>query len=71
MPGPPWPSRSPYVLALMVFIVVCLFNSIRTTLLIWLIMPLFIIGVTAGLLLTRHAVRVHGPARRARAWAAS
>jgi multidrug efflux pump subunit AcrB len=43
----------PYVLALMVFIVVCLFNSIRTTLLIWLIMPMVIIGVTAGLLLTR------------------
>jgi multidrug efflux pump subunit AcrB len=42
----------PYVLALMVFIVVCLFNSIRTTLLIWLIMPLAIIGVTTGLLLT-------------------
>jgi multidrug efflux pump subunit AcrB len=36
----------------MVFIVVCLFNSIRTTLLIWLIMPLAIIGVTTGLLLT-------------------
>jgi multidrug efflux pump subunit AcrB len=42
----------PYFLALMVFIVVCLFNSIRTTLLIWLIMPLSIIGVTVGLLLT-------------------
>jgi multidrug efflux pump subunit AcrB len=42
----------PYVLALRVFIVVCLFNSIRTTLLIWLIMPLAIIGVTLGLLLT-------------------
>jgi multidrug efflux pump subunit AcrB len=42
----------PYVLALMVFIVVCLFNSIRTTVLIWLIMPLAIIGVTTGLLLT-------------------
>jgi multidrug efflux pump subunit AcrB len=42
----------PYVLALMVFIVVCLFNSIRTTVLIWLIMPLAIVGVTAGLLLT-------------------
>jgi multidrug efflux pump subunit AcrB len=36
----------------MVFIVVCLFNSIRSTLLIWLIMPLAIIGVSAGLLLT-------------------
>ncbi len=42
----------PYVLALMVFIVVCLFNSVRTTLLIWLVMPLAIIGVTTGLLLT-------------------
>ena len=42
----------PYVLALMVFIVVCLFNSVRTTILIWLIIPLFIIAVTAGLLLT-------------------
>jgi multidrug efflux pump subunit AcrB len=42
----------PYFVALMVFIVVCLFNSIRTTLLIWLIMPLCLIGVTAGLLLT-------------------
>src|SRR5262245_42110794 len=42
----------PYVLALMVFIVVCLFNSIRTTVLIWLIMPLVVIGVTTGLLVT-------------------
>ena len=42
----------PFVLALMVFIVVCLFNSIRTTLLVWLIVPLAIIGVHGGLLLT-------------------
>ncbi|MEZ6073482.1 MAG: efflux RND transporter permease subunit [Pirellulales bacterium] len=42
----------PLVLALMVFIVVGLFNSFRVTLLIWLIMPLAIIGVTAGLLIT-------------------
>jgi multidrug efflux pump subunit AcrB len=42
----------PAVLALMVLIVVCLFNSMRTTLLIWLIIPLAVIGVTAGLLLT-------------------
>jgi multidrug efflux pump subunit AcrB len=42
----------PYALALMVLIVVCLFNSIRTTLLVWLIVPLALIGVTAGLLLT-------------------
>ena len=31
---------------------VCLFNSIRTTLVIWFTVPLCIIGVTAGLLLT-------------------
>jgi multidrug efflux pump subunit AcrB len=42
----------PYFVATMVFIVVCLFNSIRTTFLIWLIMPMAIIGVTVGLLLT-------------------
>jgi multidrug efflux pump subunit AcrB len=42
----------PAVLALMVFIVVCLFNSLRTTALIWLIMPLAVIGVTVGLFLT-------------------
>jgi multidrug efflux pump subunit AcrB len=42
----------PGALALMVLIVVALFNSIRTTLVIWLIAPLAIIGVTAGLLLT-------------------
>jgi multidrug efflux pump subunit AcrB len=43
----------PYVLALMVFICVCLFNSIRATVLMWLVMPLSIIGVAAGLLITR------------------
>jgi multidrug efflux pump subunit AcrB len=43
----------PYFVALMVFIVVCLFNSIRVTLLIWLVMPLVLIAVTTGLLLTR------------------
>jgi multidrug efflux pump subunit AcrB len=42
-----------YVLAIMVFITVCLFNSIRTALLMWLVMPLAIVGVTVGLLLTR------------------
>jgi multidrug efflux pump subunit AcrB len=42
----------PFVMALMVFLVVCLFNSLRTTLLIWLVMPLVVIGVTTGLLLT-------------------
>jgi len=42
----------PLFLAMMVFIVVCLFNSARTTVLIWMIMPLALIGVTTGLLLT-------------------
>jgi len=42
----------PAFLAIMVLIVVALFNSARTTLLIWLIMPMAIIGVTTGLLLT-------------------
>jgi multidrug efflux pump subunit AcrB len=44
----------PFFAATMVFIVVCLFNSIRITLLVWLIVPLAIIGVTLGLLLTGH-----------------
>jgi multidrug efflux pump subunit AcrB len=42
----------PAFLAVMVLIVVALFNSARATVLIWLIMPLAIIGVTTGLLLT-------------------
>jgi multidrug efflux pump subunit AcrB len=43
----------PATMLLMVFIVVCLFDSIRATLVIWLAVPLAIIGVTGGLLLTR------------------
>jgi multidrug efflux pump subunit AcrB len=43
----------PAALLLMIFIVVCLFNSIRSTLVICLAVPLAIIGVTAGLILTR------------------
>lgn len=42
----------PAALLVMVFIVVCLFNSIRSTLVICLAVPLAIIGVTAGLMLT-------------------
>jgi multidrug efflux pump subunit AcrB len=42
----------PMVLLLMVFIVVCLFNSVRTTAVIVGAVPLAIIGVTGGLLLT-------------------
>jgi len=43
----------PAALLLMVFIVVCLFNSIRSTMVICLAVPLAIIGVTAGLMLTK------------------
>src|SRR5262249_52999413 len=43
----------PYVLALMLFICVCLFNSVRTTVLMWLVMPLALFGVVTGLLVTR------------------
>jgi multidrug efflux pump subunit AcrB len=42
----------PFTLAAMVFICVCLFNSFRSTLLMWLVMPLVIFGITAGLLLS-------------------
>lgn len=41
----------PVFLGLMVLIVLFLFNSIKKTLVIWLCVPLAIIGVTAGLLL--------------------
>ncbi len=41
----------PVFFGLMVLIVLALFNSIRKTLVIWLTVPLSIIGVTAGLLL--------------------
>jgi multidrug efflux pump subunit AcrB len=43
----------PAALLVIVLIVVCLFNSVRSTLLICLTVPLALIGVTAGLLLTR------------------
>ena len=42
----------PLAVVLMVLIVVCIFNSVRATLVICLTVPLAIIGVTAGLLLT-------------------
>jgi multidrug efflux pump subunit AcrB len=41
----------PPILGLMIFIVIWLFSSIRKTLVIWLTVPLAIIGVTIGLLL--------------------
>lgn len=45
----------PMALVAIVFIVVCLFNSIRTTALLCLAVPLAIIGVTGGLLVTNSA----------------
>lgn len=42
----------PMAMALMVLIVICLFNSFRTTAVIWITAPLCIIGVTGGLLIT-------------------
>lgn len=43
----------PIFFGLMVLIVLFLFNSIKKTLIIWLTVPLAIIGVTAGLLLSK------------------
>lgn len=43
----------PIFLGAMVLIVIILFNSLRKPLVIWLTVPLSIIGVTLGLLLTR------------------
>jgi multidrug efflux pump subunit AcrB len=45
----------PLTVVLMVGIVLCIFNSIRSTIVICLTVPLVIIGVTGGLLLTRQA----------------
>ena len=41
----------PAFLLMMVLIVICLFNSLRVTLIIWLTVPLSIIGIVVGLLL--------------------
>jgi multidrug efflux pump subunit AcrB len=45
-------SNFPPILGLMVFIVIVIFNSLRKTAVIWLCVPLAIIGVTVGLLVT-------------------
>jgi multidrug efflux pump subunit AcrB len=45
----------PLTLVLMVFIVLCIFNSVRATAVICLTVPLVLVGVTGGLLLTRQA----------------
>jgi multidrug efflux pump subunit AcrB len=46
-------GKLPIFFGLMILIVLALFNSIKKTLIIWLCVPLAIIGVTAGLLLLR------------------
>jgi multidrug efflux pump subunit AcrB len=43
----------PVFLLIMVLVVITLFNSLRQPLIIWLCVPLALIGVTAGLLVTR------------------
>jgi multidrug efflux pump subunit AcrB len=45
-------SSLPFFFLAMVLIVIALFNSLRKPLVIWLTVPLAVIGVTAGLLLT-------------------
>jgi len=44
-------SSIPAFFGAMVFIVICLFNSIRKMLVVWLVVPLAIVGVTVGLLM--------------------
>ncbi len=41
----------PVFFGMMIFTVLALFNSVRKTLVIWLVVPLAIVGVTAGLLM--------------------
>lgn len=45
----------PMTVVLMLFIVLCIFNSIRSTVVICLTVPLVIVGVAGGLLATRQA----------------
>ena len=45
-------GKLPVFIMLMILIVIFLFNALRQTLIIWLCVPLAIIGVSAGLLLT-------------------
>ena len=46
-------ANAPLFLLIMILIVIFLFNSIKKTLVIWLTVPLAMIGITAGLLVTR------------------
>jgi multidrug efflux pump subunit AcrB len=46
-------KKFPPIIGIMVFIVIWLFNSIRKSAIIWLCVPLAVIGVTVGLLITR------------------
>ena len=45
-------SNFPPILGMMVFVVIFLFNSLKKTAIVWLTVPLAIIGVTVGLLST-------------------
>jgi multidrug efflux pump subunit AcrB len=46
-------SNFPPILGIMVFIIIWLFNSLRKTAIIWMCVPLALIGVALGLLVTR------------------
>ncbi len=46
-------ANIPIYFGMMVLIVICMFNAFRQPLIIWLTVPLALIGVTAGLLLLR------------------
>ena len=43
----------PYFVVAMILITIMLFNSLRQPLIIWLIVPLAVIGVTVGLLVSK------------------
>lgn len=45
-------SNFPPILGVMMFVVIAIFNSLRKTAVIWLCVPLALIGVTVGLLVT-------------------
>ncbi|MDF1797088.1 MAG: efflux RND transporter permease subunit [Coxiellaceae bacterium] len=48
-------SKIPMTVILMVFIIILMFNRVRQPLIIWLCVPLALIGVVAGLLITNNA----------------
>ena len=56
-------SKIPFTLVMMILVVILLFDRIKQPIIIYLTLPLALIGVTVGLLVTGPALRVHGSAR--------